>query len=255
MNSFLLVTDLDNTLVPYPWIGDAAGDVPALNELNQYLTAQRQTNGSKLVYATGRSLKLYRELETAAQLLKPDILITAVGSAIYQSDDQLDPIWANHLAQDWDLAIVQQLTQQFPQLQPQPESEQSAYKVSFFLKPEDAMILPALKTQLADRHIQAQVIYSSEKDLDILPQRADKGKALTYVREMLGFAPTQTIACGDSGNDIALFTENTLGIIVGNARSELRQWHVANPHPHHYLAQSHCAAGILEGLKHFNFRD
>ncbi len=250
MNAFLLVTDLDNTLVPHPF----SGDTPALTELNQYLAAQRQTHGSQLVYATGRSLKLYKELETAAQLLKPDILITAVGTAIYQSGDQLDPIWANHLAQDWDVAIVQQIIQQFPQLQPQPASEQSAYKVSCFLKPEDApRLLPKLKNQLADRHVQAQVIYSSEKDLDILPQRADKGKALTYVREMLGFVPTQTIACGDSGNDIALFTENTLGIIVGNARSELRQWHATHPNANHYLAQAHCAAGILEGLKHFKF--
>jgi sucrose-6-phosphatase len=251
MNAFLLVTDLDHTLVPHPF----SGDTPALTELNQYLTAQRQTHGSKLVYATGRSLKLYKELETAAQLLQPDILITAVGTAIYQSGEQLDPIWANHLAQDWDVAIVHQITQQFPQLQPQPASEQSAYKVSFFLKPEDAILLPKLKTQLTDRNIQAQVIYSSDKDLDILPQRADKGKALTYVRELLGFPPDRTIACGDSGNDIALFTENTLGIIVGNARSELRQWHQTNPNRQHYLAQSPGAAGILEGLKHFNFRD
>jgi sucrose-6-phosphatase len=99
------------------------------------------------------------------------------------------------------------------------------------------------------------VIYSSDRDLDILPDRADKGKALTYVRELLGFAPDRTVACGDSGNDIALFTENTRGIIVGNARSELMHWHQTHPNPDRYLAQADCAAGILEGLQHFGFID
>jgi sucrose-6-phosphatase len=115
--------------------------------------------------------------------------------------------------------------------------------------------LPKLQQALSAQGIAAQVIYSSEKDLDILPQRADKGKALTYVREMLGFATDQTIACGDSGNDIALFTANTKGIIVGNARSELLQWHQSNPNQNRYLAQTNCAAGIHEGLQYFGFLD
>ena len=53
MNPFLFVTDLDNTLV---------GDDLALSELNQHLDRHRQQYNSKIVYATGRSLYLYRLL-------------------------------------------------------------------------------------------------------------------------------------------------------------------------------------------------
>nr|MBA2749314.1 HAD hydrolase family protein [Tatlockia sp.] len=64
----------------------------------------------------------------------------------------------------------------------------------------------------------------------------------------------QTVVCGDSGNDISLFSYNEeRGIIVGNAKSELLQWHNANPANYHYLAQAFCAGGILEGLNHFGF--
>jgi sucrose-6-phosphatase len=242
MNPFLLVTDLDHTLV---------GEPAALVELNQLLTVQRETQGTKLVYATGRSRYLYQELATSAQLRSPDILITAVGAEIYL-DQQLDQDWATYLADRWDRSTIVSIIAQFPSLIPQPDSEQLTYKISFFLKPEQAPeTLTALRLEFAAAGIDAQLIYSSDRDLDILPKRADKGKALTYVREKLGFPTDRTIACGDSGNDIALFQENTLGIIVGNARSELVQWHQANPSPQRYFAQKHCAAGILEGLSHF----
>ncbi|MCY7278450.1 MAG: HAD family hydrolase, partial [Phormidesmis sp. CAN_BIN44] len=55
MTQFLLVTDLDNTLV---------GDDRALDILNQRLTQCRQVNGVKLVYSTGRSLTSYQQLST-----------------------------------------------------------------------------------------------------------------------------------------------------------------------------------------------
>jgi sucrose-6-phosphatase len=245
MHPFLLVTDLDHTLV---------GDSTALAELNQKLTIHRQTHGTKIVYATGRSLTSYQALTSETPLLEPDILITSVGSEIYRLGT-LDSTWAEYLQSGWDREIVWQITQQFPQLVPQNDSEQRPAKVSFLLKPEYADILPQLAQALLAQNIQAKVIYSSEKDVDILPQRADKGQALNYVRELLGFVSSQTIACGDSGNDIALFTVNTRGIIVGNARSELLQWHQNNPNQNRYLAQSHCAAGIHEGLQYFGFLD
>ncbi|HCF29166.1 MAG TPA: sucrose-phosphate phosphatase, partial [Cyanobacteria bacterium UBA11049] len=70
MTQFLFVTDLDNTLV---------GDDQALVELNRKLSQHRQEYGTKIVYATGRSPTLYRELQQEKQLLQPDALVAAVG--------------------------------------------------------------------------------------------------------------------------------------------------------------------------------
>ena len=58
---------------------------------------------------------------------------------------------------------------------------------------------------------------------------------------------------GDLGNDITLFIANRVGIIVGNARRELLQWHQEHLEGDRYLAQVQYAAGIIEGLNHFGF--
>jgi hydroxymethylpyrimidine pyrophosphatase-like HAD family hydrolase len=74
MNPFLFVTDLDGTLV---------GDKNALEKLNSKLEWHRREYGTKIVYATGRSLTLYSKLTTNEFLLKPDALVTSVGTEIY----------------------------------------------------------------------------------------------------------------------------------------------------------------------------
>jgi len=244
---FLLVSDLDNTLV---------GDDEALRQLNQQLNQHRKDHGSILVYSTGRSLASYAGLKAAKQLLEPDAVITAVGTEIYRDGgDQPDPNWSNKLSQNWDRDLVVATTAHFADLTPQPDPEQRPFKVSYFLTQEASVdVLPQLEAALQERGLHTQLIYSSGKDLDILPSHADKGEAMVFMRHQLDMPPAQTVVCGDSGNDRALFrTGDERGIIVGNARQELLEWHHANPSPNRYLAHAACAGGVLEGLNHFGF--
>ena len=247
MAPFLLVTDLDNTLV---------GDDQALATLNDHLTQHRQQFGTKIVYSTGRSQALYQQLTTEKPLLPPDFLILSVGTEIYLSEQDVpDPGWSKTLAEQWDRDQVVATTAHFPDLMPQPETEQRPFKVSFFLTEDAAIaVIPQLEALLQQRGLDVQLIYSGGLDLDILPRRANKGQAMAFLREHLGMSPDRTVACGDSGNDLFMFCDRPeRGIIVGNAMPELLTWHRANPSPSRYLAQAHCAAGILEGLKHFEF--
>lgn len=244
---FLLITDLDNTLV---------GLDTALDELNQKLDQHRQKYGTRLIYSTGRSPTLYRELEEEKGLLKPDVLILSVGTEIYyQGQDAIDTGWAERLSQGWNQAEVRAVGSHFADLVPQPETEQRPYKVSYFLSEAAAKeVIPRFDKALRDRGIDAQLIYSGGQDLDILPRHANKGNAMGFIREQLGIGSEHTIACGDSGNDLSMFqARDERGIIVGNARPELLEWHYLNPNPNRYLAKNHCAAGILEGLQHFGF--
>ncbi|NJL82585.1 MAG: sucrose-phosphate phosphatase [Chloroflexaceae bacterium] len=247
MSAFLLATDLDNTLV---------GDDTALTRLNRYLEDNRQTQNLKLVYITGRSLYLYRQLAQEKPLLTPDALITAVGTEIYfaPQQNQFDSDWASRLAPGWDRDRLTAIAAHFADLELQPLSEQNPYKISYFLRATTAEILLAqLRSQIEEQGLQAQLIYSGGQDLDILPEKGDKGLALQYLRQRWAIKPEQTVVCGDSGNDIALFCGPERGIIVGNARPELLQWYEMNPRQHHYLAQGHYAKGILEGLAYFGF--
>ncbi|NET61850.1 MAG: sucrose-phosphate phosphatase [Symploca sp. SIO2E6] len=248
MREFLFVTDLDNTLV---------GDDNALKELNQLLEQHRQEYGTKIVYATGRSLTLYRQLTTEKPLLTPDALITSVGTELHldTSGDACDPQWAKVLSEGWNRELVVATAGHYADLVPQPNSEQGSFKVSYYLTPEAAVeVLPRLESQLKENGLDVKLIYSGDQDLDILPRNGDKGLAVQFLRQKWQIDAVRTVVCGDSGNDIALFNVGEeRGIIVGNARSELREWYEANQTDYRYLAKAFCSAGILEGLRHFGF--
>lgn len=259
---FLLVTDLDNTLV---------GDDRAAMTLNQRLVALR--HHFYLVYATGRSLSSFQQLQqefataTRTHLLEPDYLVTGVGTEIYHQG-QLDQEWAARLEQNWQRQAIALFLESFPSLLPQPEAEQNPWKISYYLQPPDnslnnspdspfdnslnnSQVINHLRSQLTTAGLTAQVVFSSNEDVDILPCHGDKGQAIAYLMQKLKILPQATLVCGDSGNDISLFQQQTLGVIVGNAQPELLDWHKAHPHNHRYLARSTYAHAIWEALNHF----
>ncbi len=242
----LFVTDLDHTLV---------GNDESLDRLNQILERCRQQLGTKLVYATGRSPASYHELTTTRSLLVPDALIAAVGTEIYRGGAISDPEWIERLSVNWHRDRIVEIASRFADLELQPAAEQRPFKVSYYLSPSVAAdVVQQLQELLIHNSLDVEVIYSGSKDLDILPQGGDKGTAVQFLRDRWQIDPEATVVCGDSGNDISLFKYGReRGIIVGNARSELRLWHELHPVNYHYLAVAECAAGILEGLNYFQF--
>lgn len=248
MSQFLFVSDLDHTFV---------GDDAALAELQQQLSQHRKDYGTKIVYATGRSPVLYRELKAEKSLIDPDALVTSVGTEIYFNDAKnlFDVEWAEILSRGWHRQRIVSVCADFSELELQPETEQRPFKVSYFLSETAAKtVVPELESRL-DRHgLSVKVVYSGGKDLDVLPIKGNKGLAMQFLSRRWGISCDRTVACGDSGNDIALFNVgDERGIIVGNARPELLAWQQSHSSPHIYLAKGHCAAGILEGLKYFGF--
>ena len=123
----------------------------------------------------------------------------------------------------------------------------------------EAQITRALHPQ----QVAAQLIWSGEGDwrfLDIVSKNAGKLAALEFVRLKHGFQHSQTVACGDSGNDKDMLGGQNLAIVVGNAQPDLVAWvqslkQVSTGHRQRLLTtESHMALGILEGLQQFGFR-
>lgn len=124
---------------------------------------------------------------------------------------------------------------------------QTHYKVSYFLHDATDIDLDRICSLLLSRGIEAEIIYSSSRDLDILPSGVNKGTAAVRLMHSLGFSFQRTIVCGDSGNDASMLKAGCRSIVVANAQNELKNlksnliYHASAPY----------AAGVLEGLCHW----
>ncbi len=66
------------------------------------------------------------------------------------------------------------------------------------------------------------VTKSNDEYLEMMPPQANKGVALALVAAKFGIPASETVAFGDSYNDIPMLTWAGLGIAVGNAKPETK---------------------------------
>ena len=167
-------------------------------------------------------------------LLTPDILVCSVGTEIL-INGKPDAEWEAYLdGGGWDREQAAAVAGRFPELVLQRSSEQRPHKVSYKLyakDPEQATgVISNLRAQLSSAGLETTVIFSGGEDVDILPDRASKGRALAFLLHQIEEArgnrpPAGVLVAGDSGNDIELFSvPGVLGCVVANAHKELLEW-------------------------------
>jgi sucrose-phosphate synthase len=235
----VLVTDIDGTLI---------GDCEGLAEFNEYILEHRKD--IVLIYATGRDMKEFMNGITLEGLLPPDAAILSTGSEIYLNSDgsfMPDPVWQEIMKDFWEKEKIESIMENVSGAVSQYKSE--PFKVCYYAKPGSfGGIQAEIESKLNDAGLRAKVITSHGIYIDILPYRCDKGAAAEYIAEKLGFTREQVLVAGDSGNDADMFKKFSRGIVVGNAHDELKDR--ISGLDMYYAGQS-CAAGLLEGLKHY----
>ncbi|OIQ96680.1 mannosylfructose-phosphate synthase [mine drainage metagenome] len=236
----MLISDIDNTLI---------GDKKGLAELIPWLRNNAGMIGFGV--ATGRSL------ESAVSMLKkhrvplPDIFITSVGSEInYGLELTPDLGWSNHIRHLWRRDDLAKAMINIPGLVLQAQENQREFKLSYIATPDQMPPVEDIYHHLHELKLHAQLIYSHNEFLDILPIRASKGHAIRYLAYKWGLPLKSFLVAGDSGNDSEMLVGDTLAVVVGNHSSELE---FLRGHEQVYFAQHHYAAGILEGLDHYGF--
>jgi sucrose phosphatase-like protein len=233
----LLATDLDGTLL---------GDDTALARFRVWLRAKR--SAITLVYATGQTVARVCRAVAQEQLPAPDYVIGSVGTELAEFlTGQHDESWESCEGRVWSADTVRQVTAEVTGLKLQAEEFQSELKVSFYLDDAESQQLQDLATVLAAAGVVADLIYSGNHYLDVLPRGMNKGTATRFLARKLGIDRSQVIACGDSGNDLPLYLQGFCGVLVGNAEPELVRL-AAEPV---YYSPRPYAAGVLDGIRHW----
>lgn len=233
-----LISDIDNTLL---------GDKVALKALTDWLPTQR----SKLAFgiATGRSIDSALAILKKHHVQIPDVMITSVGTEIHYGKNLVPDLgWAAHIRYLWRREALQEALSKFSGLQLQAPENQREFKLSYIAKPDSMPQLQEINEFLLSHKLHAQLIYSHEEFLDVLPIRASKGHAIRYLAYKWGLPLQDFLVAGDSGNDTEMLVGDTRAIVVGNYSPELA---VLRDQQHVYFANRHYAAGIIEGLQHY----
>jgi hypothetical protein len=182
--------------------------------------------------------------------------------------------WEDQIARDWGghtHGELRALLRDIPALRLQERSRQSRLKLSFYLPlyVEIDDLAAAIGARLEPLGVRTRLIWSVDDIadvglLDVLPASASRLHAIEALMQEQGFAPGQTVFCGDSGNDLEVLASRIPSVLVANSRPDVQDLALelaeeAGTLAQLYIAQGgllgmngNYAGGVLEGVAHFH---
>ena len=270
MPRLLICTDLDRTLIPN---GTQAESDGARERFASLVERPEVT----LVYVSGRHRELLEAAIDEYSLPIPDFAVGDVGTTIYEIGRQQkwrhQDTWERSIARDWngrERTDLERALQGIDDLRLQEACKQNACKLSYYLPPdfEREQLAPLVESRLEALGVNARLVWSVDDAngnglLDILPWRASKYHAIRALMRAQQFGTSETVFCGDSGNDIEVLSSAIPGVLVANSRPEVQALaeHLARAEGHRdrlYIARGgfrglngNYAGGMLEGIAHY----
>lgn len=89
-----------------------------------------------------------------------------------------------------------------------------------------------------------QVLFSEDTFLEIMPTEVDKGRGLQRLADLFGVSIEETMAVGDSQNDIDMLKAAGLSVTMENAHDEIKQ--IAG-----YVTASNDEDGVAQAIEKF----
>jgi len=240
----MIISDIDGTLI------SETEDYSGLEELKAVLSARE--NKFAFGIASGRSLDKVQAILGKFDIPTPDVVISSVGTMVHYGLDPLfqDKGWEKHIGYAWDPDAIRDRLATVTSLELQEPENQNPFKISYYIH-DPSLTVETVSGVLGDKLSRySSIVITQSAYLDILPNRASKGRAVRYVGNKWSIPINRIVVCGDAGNDLDMFTGATRGIVVGNHSPEMESLRGMR---RVYFAQAPSAAGILEGLEHFKF--
>lgn len=233
----LLVSELDEQIL---------GDPSELENFRVWLEPHRRK--LRLVYMTVEVTECVRELVDEGKLVAPDFVIAGAGTEVdcYASGKPVNG-WSAKIPSKWDSERIRDVLAAFPELEAHPEMMQSRHKVSYFLEQASPRQLLQIEVALATAGLEADFSYVRNRFLDVRPPGVNKAAAVRLLAMNTSTPRSNTVVCGTSLGDLALYGEDYCGIVTANADAELRRQVPATV----YQSSRKNAAGILDGLRYW----
>ncbi len=233
--------DLDGTLL---------GDREAIRRFRKVWNIIPGEVRPLLCYNTGRLFEDTLQIIEEEGLPLPDYCICGVGTLVYDfCKKKIESDFFTSLHAGWDSEIVFKIMSSFEGAVLQPLKYQNDFKSSWYLLDADDSQIDEIRVRMSLAELDVNIVYSSSRDLDILPRNATKGKALMWLLEKLNIRSEELIVGGDTGNDSSMFLlPGVKGIVVANAMPELLE---LKDRAGVYVSQGSFTDGILEGLAFF----
>ena len=232
----LLAMDLDKTLLK------ADGSIP--DEVVGRLK-ELKSKGARIALCTGR---VTRSAEHYARLIGGASIVSFNGSVIRPENGEtmtseidltlasevLDFCYDNDVYVQYyrgEVIVVDHVT---PELETDHDIEYTSYEEvgdlrRAILEPTPKMVALELSDRVDDiivnmreRFPELSMANSSRYVIEIMPKGVDKGYGLSIVAESLGIKREETVAIGDSMNDLPMIEWAGLGIAVANADDRLK---------------------------------
>ncbi|MGB5835201.1 MAG: HAD family hydrolase [Thiohalocapsa sp.] len=238
-----IFSDLDQNLL---------GDPDSLADFVRVMRENRKCTSFGI--ATGRRLDSALSTMRRYGIPRPDVLITALGTEIFYAPQLThDYAWTQHIDHLWYPRRVRETLTDLPGIQRQPNREQSRFKISFYIDPDNAPCLDEIGSLLHQADLNVHLNLSFGQFLDVVPARASKGLALRYVADQWGIPVEHCLAAGGSGADEDMMRGNTLAVVVANRHNE--ELSQLTDTESIYFAERPFAAGIIEAIEHYRFFD
>lgn len=236
------VSDLDGTLIQH-------GAKGGLEEIVSWI----RENRDQWIFgiATGRNKRLAMAAIQNFELPQPDIMICSAGTEIYYGPQWIrDKGWDQYINYEWQREAIMDLIGNCQSMVLQPVAAQHRFKISFDLVPgvDGAKLLKYLNKLFTIKDIVVQLYLTEGKHLDIVPVRAGKGNALSYLSAKWGLPVANFITAGNGGNDMDMLNGDYPSIIVPGHDPALT---VLKAHPYAYFAELPLGKGVYEGISYF----